>query len=174
MLKCFLKRIVRFIIKIVGIIIGLFVLLLAWEEVSMIDPSFVDQELDRMGLYEDLPDFPSYRLSGFWHSLSRSRYDYTLKLNCPISSTLIERIDSLCNTYEGHLRWHYDMENRQYMMFLWDCAKDYDDFLIITPGKNKVKFVFQPFSRMQTKENDDLFHGPIYGEELFYERQQKE
>lgn len=156
-----------------GIIIGLFVLLFAWEEVSMISPSFIDQELNRMGLYEDIPDFPSYRIKGFWHSWSRSRYDYTLKLNNPISPAMIERIDSLCNTYEGHQRWHFDKDKGQYMMFLWDIAKDYNDFLIITPGKNKVKFVFQPFSRIQTKENNDLFFGPIYGEKLFYERQQE-
>ena len=87
---------------------------------------------------------------------------------------MIEKIDSLCNTYEGHLRWHYDEEKGEYMMFLWDIAKDYNDFLIITPGKNKVKFVYQPFSRRQTKENDDLFFGPVYGEQLFYERQQEQ
>ena len=156
-----------------GIIIGLFVLLFAWEEVSMISPSFIDQELNRMGLYEDIPDFPSYRIRGFWHSWSRSRYDYTLNLNNPISPAMIERIDSLCNTYEGHQRWHFDTDKGQYMMSLWDIAKDYNDFLIITPGKNKVKFVFQPFSRIQTKENNDLFFGPIYGEKLFYERQQE-
>ena len=138
----------------------------------MISPSFIGQELNRMGLYEDFPDFPSYRIRGFWHSWSRSRYDYTLKLNSPISSTVIEKIDSLCNTYEGHQRWHYDEEKMQYMMFFWDIAKDYSDFLIITPGANKVKFVFQPASRMQTKGSDDLCWGPIYGEKLFYERQQ--
>jgi len=140
MLKDFLKRIVRFIMIFMGIIIGLFVLLFAWEEVSMISPSFIDQELNRMGLYEDIPDFPSYRIRGFWHSWSRSRYDYTLKLNNPISPAMIERIDSLCNTYEGHQRWHFDTDKGQYMMFLWDIAKDYNDFLIITPGKNNLFF----------------------------------
>lgn len=29
-------------------------------------------------------------------------------------------------------------------------------------------------SRSQSKESDDLFYGPIYGEKLFYERQNKQ
>lgn len=56
-------------------------------------------------------------------------------------------------------------------MFLWDIAKDYNDFLMITPGENVVKFVYEPMSRLQTKKNEDLFHGPIYGKESFLERQ---
>ncbi len=167
-----LKRTVRFFaISIFGIL-GLIVLLFLVLEISMISHSFIDDELNLMGLYEDLPDFPDYKIRGYRHRLSRSRYDYSLKLSHPISSPSIAKIDSLCNTYEGHLRWHYDKEKGQYTMFLWDIAKEYNDFLIITPGDKKVKFVYEPMSRLETKENDDLFYGPVYGEALFYEHQQ--
>lgn len=139
----------------------------------MISHSFIDDELNRMGLYEDLPSFPDYKIRGYWHSSRRSRYDYTLKLSHSISSNSIAKIDSLCCTFEGHLRWHYDEEKGQYTMFLWDIANDDNDFLIITPGDKKVKFVYEPSSRLFTKKNYDLFHGPIYGEAFFYERQKQ-
>lgn len=173
-MNSFLKKTSRFIVKSIGIILGLIFLLIVWMKASMISPSFVDQELHNMGLYDDFPDFPSYRIRGYRHSIRRSRYDYTLKLDCSISPTVIRKIDSLCKTYEGHLRWQHDEENGRYILFLWDIANDYSDFLIVTPEENKAKFVFHPFSRIPTKENDDLFWGPIYGEECFYERQKEQ
>lgn len=135
----------------------------------MISHSFVDSALNDMGLYEDIPDFPSYKIRGFKHSFSRSRYDYTLKLSSQINPAAIERIDSLCKTYEGHLRWHFEKESGLYTLFLWDVGKDYNTFLMITPGRDKVKFVYEPFSRLKTKDSDDLFYGPIYGEARFKE-----
>lgn len=169
-----LRKFVRFIAISICSIIGLIILLFVFEEVSMISHSFIDQELNRMGLYEDLPDFPSYRICGFRHRWSRGRYDYRLKLSSPIGSAAIAKIDSLCKTYEGHLRWHYDEDKGQYTLFLWDIAKDYNDYLMIRPGENKIKFVYEPFTRYPTKENDDLFTGPIYGEARFYELQQEQ
>lgn len=165
------NSIVRFLSILTFGIIGLILIPLVLEEISMISHSFIDKELNRMGLDEDIPDFPSYRIRSFKHSWSRSRYDYTLKLNSPISTTAITKIDSLCQTYEGHLRWHFDEKKGQYTMFLWDITKDYNDFLMITPGENVVKFVYEPMSRLQTKKNEDLFHGPIYGKESFLEHQ---
>ena len=140
----------------------------------MISHSLIDEELERMGLYEDLHDFPDYKICGYRHKWKKSRYDYTLKLNLQISQTSIAKIDSLCHTYEGHLRWHYDREKGQYTLFLWDIAKDYDVYLMIIPGKKTVKFVYNPRSRIPwIEESDDLFRGPIYGESLFYERLSK-
>ena len=140
----------------------------------MISHSFIDGELERMGLYEDLPDFPEYKICGYRHKWKKSRYDYTLKLNPHISQASISKIDSLCRTYEGHLRWHYDDEKGQYTLFLWDIAKDYNVYLMIMPGKKTAKFVYNPMSRLPwTEESDDLFRGPIYGESLFYERLSK-
>ena len=167
-----LKKTIRFFAISTCGILGLIILLFLVDEISMISHSFIDDELNRMGLYEDLPDFPNYKIRGYRHSLSRSRYDYTLKLDHPMSSTSIAKIDSLCHTYKGHLRWHYDEEKGLYTMFLWDIVKDYNDFLIITPGDNRVKFVYEPMSRLKTKKNDDLFSGPVYGEARFYELQQ--
>ena len=157
-----LKIIVRFFTIAICGILGLIVLLLVKQEVSMISHSFIEEEFNRMGLYEDLPDFPKYKISRFWHSWSRSRYDYTLTLSSPICSTSIMKIDSLCNTYEGQKRWHHDEDKGLYTIFLWDIAKDYNDFLLIIPGNRKVKFVFEPYSRIKTKDSDDLFYGPIF------------
>lgn len=165
------NRTLRFIGMTICGILGLLILFIVVSEISMISHSFIDDEFNRMRLYEDLPSFPDYKIRGYRHRLGRSRYDYTLKLSHPISSNSIAKIDSLCNTYEGHLRWHYDEEKGQYTMFLWDIAEDFNDFLIITPGDKKVKFVYEPSSRLFTKKSYDLFYGPIYGEALFYERQ---
>ena len=163
----FVKKLIRFCTIMACSIIGLILLLIIWGEVSMISHSFIETELEKMGLYEDLPDFPEYKISGFRHKWIKSRYDYKLKLKRPMSLESIAKIDSLCRTYEGHLRWHYD--DNLYTLFLWDIAEDYNDFLMIVPGKKTVMFVYEPMSRLKFKENEDLFHGPIYGEEIFHE-----
>ena len=152
------------------VVIGLIGFIYVEHEVSMISHSLVDNHLNRMGLYEDIPNFPSNKIRGYKHSRKRSRYDYTLKLNNPIGSDAIAKIDSLCKTYEGQLRWHYDEEKGLYTLFLWDIAKDYNTFLMIVPGESKVKFVYEPATRRKTEKNEDLFYGPVYGEALFNER----
>ena len=158
------KKVIRFIAISVCGIIGLFVTPFVMSDVSMSRGSFIDEELSRMGLYADLPGFPSYKIRGFRHKWRRSRYDYTLKLSRPLSSTEILKIESLCSTSNGLLGWHHNEENKQYTLFLWDIARDYNVFLMIKPGENTAKFVYEPYERylrLWYKENEDLFHGPV-------------
>lgn len=129
---------------------------------------FVEKELHRMGLYYDFPDFPSYRISGFKHRWRRIRYDYTLKLDNPLSEAAIARIDSLSNSPDGWYRWYHDEKGGRYILFLWDVAGEDNDFLIIRPEKTKkLKFVYEPphprMTIFKAKHNDDLFYGPVPG-----------
>lgn len=155
-----IRKILRFIVISVCCIIGLMILLTFIHEISMIDKSFVHQELERMGLYEDLPDFPDFKIRGFRHRWKKSRYDYALRLSHPISPECITKIDSLSHVKNVSIAgWHFEDEKGQYIMFFWDVAGECNDFLMITPGEITVKFVFEAPSR-SPERSDDLFYGP--------------
>ena len=168
-MKKVLKVILRIVATPIWVTLGLILCYNVVNDIWMTRHSFVEKELHRMGLYYDFPDFPSYRISWFRHRYRRySRYDYTLKLDNPLSEAGIARIDSLSNSPDGWYRWYHDEKGGRYILFLWDVAGEDNDFLIIRPEKTKkLKFVYEPphprMTIFKAKHNDDLFYGPVPG-----------